>query len=106
VGARFTATLRASDTVARLGGDEFAIVLQGQSTAGAVKTARKLLQSLSPEIELPRSRRRLGASIGIACLTGPADPDAAMAAADGAMYAAKRGGGGYRVAGLEPAATG
>ena len=106
VGARFTATLRASDTVARLGGDEFAILLQGQSTAGAVTTARKLLQSLGPEIELPQSRRRLGASIGIACLTGPADPDAAMAAADGAMYAAKRGGGGYRVAGLEPAATG
>ena len=106
VARRFTAALRASDTVARLGGDEFAVLLQGQSTAGAVKTARKLLDCLRPAIELAAGPRRLGASIGVACLTGAGEPDAAMAAADIAMYAAKRSGGGYRLADLEPAATG
>ena len=96
VARRFRAALRASDTVARLGGDEFAVLLEGQSLPGAIKTARKLLRSLEPPIELAAERRRLGASIGIA-MASAAEPDALTAAADAAMYAAKRSGGGYSV---------
>jgi diguanylate cyclase (GGDEF)-like protein len=104
VGRRLRGSIREADTPARLGGDEFAVLLEGQSVTGAAKTARKLLRSLEPAIDLAADRRRLGASIGIA-MASVADPDAVVAAADAAMYEAKRAGGGYRVSGAAEVAA-
>ena len=87
--------LRTGDTIARLGGDEFAIVLPFTSPAAAEQLARELL-AIVREVahESTDGAVQVTASIGIAAL-GHAldDPIAAIAAADAAMYAAKRAGG-------------
>lgn len=95
VGRLLRDRLRASDVAARLGGDEFAILLPGTGPAGAALVAEKLREAVAAcRVVTPRGTARTTASIGIAPLTArQADPDAAMAEADHAMYLAKREGG-------------
>jgi diguanylate cyclase (GGDEF)-like protein/PAS domain S-box-containing protein len=88
--------LRESDTVARLGGDEFAILARGAGAVEAAEIAEDLViaireasASLAPVLE------PTGASVGVAELRRRfTTPDQALAAADAAMYEAKRRGGG------------
>jgi diguanylate cyclase (GGDEF)-like protein len=83
------ARVRESDLLARLGGDEFAVLLPTGGREEASTVALALLSAV----------RRVGegvtVSIGIAVSDGErdADLDEALAAADRAMYAAKRAGG-------------
>ena len=94
-GARLLEAVRKTDSVARLAGDEFVVVLEGLSDAqDAHEKAGTLLQVLGQPYRLKCAAVRVGASIGVALhLPGDAqDLDAWLARADGAMYAAKRGG--------------
>jgi diguanylate cyclase (GGDEF)-like protein len=94
-GARLLEAVRRTDMVARLAGDEFVVVLEGLSDAqDANEKADSLLAVLRAPYVLKRAGVSVGASIGVALyLPGdPQDLDAWLARADGAMYAAKRGG--------------
>ncbi|QOL49430.1 sensor domain-containing diguanylate cyclase [Massilia litorea] len=94
-GARLLEAVRKTDMVARLAGDEFVVVLEGLSDAqDANEKADSLLAVLRAPYVLKRAGVSVGASIGVALhLPGdPQDLDAWLARADGAMYAAKRGG--------------
>ncbi len=93
---RLTAWLRASDIAARLGGDEFAVQLDDVATgAAAMLVAKRLGDVLQAPYEIGGGPRSVPASIGVA--VGPTNfrtADEMIAAADDAMYEAKRRGGG------------
>ena len=83
---------RESDLAVRLGGDEFAVLLDQATSDGADRCANKLLDLLHA-IVLPFAPAGLRASIGIAGFPGCGEtPDAVLAAADRALYRAKREG--------------
>jgi diguanylate cyclase (GGDEF)-like protein len=84
------AHVRASDVVGRLGGDEFAIVLWHVDDRLASGKAREL-ETLIEQVTLTHGTARLsvGASAGMALLSGSATPAQTIDAADKAMYARK-----------------
>ncbi|MBN8474982.1 EAL domain-containing protein [Sulfuritalea sp.] len=94
VAARLTGVVRAVDTVSRLGGDEFVIVLHEASSSDDVaQVAEKILDALSPEVNIGGHPLRATPSIGISIY--PDDGDevfALMKNADTAMYHAKAAG--------------
>ncbi|GEO81301.1 diguanylate cyclase domain-containing protein [Pararhodospirillum oryzae] len=96
VARRLQAGLRQSDTVARLGGDEFVVVLHDiTSPEAAVVLANKLIDDIGQPLALEGGQEvTLGASIGLALFPRHGtDARSLLAAADGAMYQAKRAGG-------------
>ncbi|MBW1604198.1 GGDEF domain-containing protein [Streptomyces sp. JJ66] len=92
---------------ARLGGDEFAAVIPVADPVAVPWLLNALHARLCTPLAFHGHTLTPGASIG-ACLTGElpvADLSLALRLADEAMYAAKRGGGGWRIAhGPAPAA--
>jgi diguanylate cyclase (GGDEF)-like protein len=85
---RFTALLRPMDTVARIGGDEFTFLFEGLT--GEAEAAAEPLDIGNMDSEVS-----IAVSIGITMLDDPAiSLDDALHDADGAMYRAKRLGGG------------
>ena len=97
LGARLSGAVRRADTVARLGGDEFVVVLPHTEPATAMAIAGKLLDVLSLPVDIENATRSLWASIGIAGFPDHGvDVDSLLLAADVAMYAAKRNGGGVQ----------
>ncbi len=95
---RLSAVVRPSDTIARVGGDEFAILCEGVDQKGATFVAERLAQALDQPFLVGRDAVTLSASVGIT-MSGAANrtPQDLMIAADRAMYAAKRAGGGCHV---------
>ncbi len=85
---------RRSDVVGRIGGDEFAVLLPQGGEAEATKAGESLLALLSGE-QRPTDGSPLTASVGIAVFAHLAafTQEAALNAADLAMYEAKRAGG-------------
>jgi len=92
VAQRLQQGLRQGDLMARVGGDEFVAVLPGCRDAEAARAVADSLRTcLNPPFTLPDGLFRLDASVGIACFPADgSDPDALLAHADRAMYAAKR----------------
>lgn len=93
IAERLKAQLRDGDLAARLGGDEFAIVLQSLHGADdANRVAERVAASMEEPITLAHGRQyTVSISIGVAVLPDHADSvDRLMAAADAAMYSAKR----------------
>jgi diguanylate cyclase (GGDEF)-like protein/PAS domain S-box-containing protein len=90
---RLTSAVRPGDTMARLGGDEFALLLS--PLAGrkeAEKIARRVLADLTVPYHIADTTVRASASIGVALHTGDERGEETLAAADRAMYRAKRSG--------------
>jgi diguanylate cyclase (GGDEF)-like protein/PAS domain S-box-containing protein len=90
--------LRETDLAGRLGGDEFAVLLPSTSRRGAEILAIDLVQALR-ELRVDPGEGRppvaITASVGIVCsgeLPEGATDDSLLAAADAAMYDAKRTG--------------
>jgi diguanylate cyclase len=92
VAARLLSCIRACDTACRYGGDEFVILLPEIQGGGEVETVRqKILEHLSKPHRLGRRVIVVGGSIGGAVFgRGAASCEALIAAADAAMYRAKR----------------
>jgi two-component system, cell cycle response regulator len=90
------ANLRGPDTVARYGGEEFTVLLPETGADTACCVAERLLDAVRA-IEVPRAPGlQVRASAGVAAPEAggvpPAEPHELMAAADRALYEAKRGG--------------
>ena len=80
--------VRSSDLVARLGGDEFGILLEYADAAAAQEKAAALDEAVRRRPL--HGHIRVGISVGVTALRSADTPEAALARADEAMYAAKR----------------
>lgn len=90
--------LRAVDTCARIAGDEFIVVLEGEvERNNTLNVAGTMLKAIYDLTIMDQQQFRVSASIGIAWLSSLPEnertPDALLAAADSAMYTAKKSGG-------------
>lgn len=94
VAQRLRACVRSSDTVARIGGDEFTVLLPTvDGVAGAIRVARKILQSLPMTTMIDGEAVTVTPSIGICLFPDHGEEAAAlMQRADDAMYASKQAG--------------
>jgi diguanylate cyclase (GGDEF)-like protein len=93
IGRRLRAHLREVDTVARIGGDEFAVLLHNVSTPeAAMAMATKLAGLIGQPVVHEGQALKVACSIGVAlCPQLGFSSDGLLAAADDAMYEAKRG---------------
>ncbi|MGH9190581.1 MAG: GGDEF domain-containing protein [Acidimicrobiales bacterium] len=95
LGRRLVDATREVDVVTRFGGDEFTLLLPRTGTAGALQLAAKIREAVSgPGIRLDPGELHVTISIGVA--TAPEHGSSGkelVAAADAALYRAKRGGG-------------
>jgi len=90
--ARLSSRMRSSDTLARTGGDEFTIVSEIATAEGAQALASAMESALVLPLSVEGELIRTGVSVGYALYPEDgADPTDLCAAADKAMYAAKRG---------------
>jgi diguanylate cyclase (GGDEF)-like protein len=104
VAERLRESTRETDTVARLGGDEFAVLATGiSSPADLSPIVERILNAIRRPIEISGTRLNPTTSIGAALYpVSGEDSDTLLAAADAAMYVAKREGrNGYHIHGAE-----
>jgi diguanylate cyclase (GGDEF)-like protein/PAS domain S-box-containing protein len=94
VGELLRKSTRETDSVARFGGDELAVLLPHADSAAARACAEKLLAAIQRiVVNYKGVELRVGVSIGVArYLVDGETPEALYAAADAALYRAKRGG--------------
>lgn len=97
VAARLRSRLRVGDELARIGGDEFTVLLRNVPDAAvAAQLADRLLLAVAEPFSVPDGEVRVGMSVGIALAGGVSNADDLLSAADEALYACKRSGGGGR----------
>ena len=101
VANRLLSCVRPTDIVARLGGDEFGLLCPDLVDEGVLaELCARLVGALDIPIPVAEHEVRVGVSIGAAIAADGQDGEAVVAAADGALYGAKRAGRGtWRVAG-------
>ncbi|MGQ7295875.1 GGDEF domain-containing protein [Quadrisphaera sp. KR29] len=87
IAAYLVSDVRSGDLVGRLGGDEFGLLLRGTSAADAGAVVQRLSAAV---LEASPPGLPVGASVGLAHLDDHPDVEAALRAADTAMYRAKR----------------
>jgi diguanylate cyclase (GGDEF)-like protein len=94
VGRRLQALIRDHDTAARFGGDEFAILLEEIPSPEIAQTiAGRIVESLRTPIATTAGEANVRASVGMVIAADTArSAKELMAAADAAMYEAKRAG--------------
>jgi diguanylate cyclase (GGDEF)-like protein len=94
VAGRLRTLIRETDLVARLGGDEFGLVLAHPRDMSAVdSTCARIIKNLNDPIGLADRTVVIGASIGVAKVSGDrTTPDEIYKAADVALFEAKRAG--------------
>jgi diguanylate cyclase (GGDEF)-like protein len=94
VGRRLRLAVRPYDGIGRLGGEEFLVVLPGVSTQAAAEIAERVRAAVADTpIAIPGGEVTVTLSAGVAVTPGGlVDPDPLLAAADGGLYEAKRGG--------------
>jgi len=95
VAKKMRSSLRERDTLARLGGDEFAVLLEHCSKRVALRISGEIVSMVCQEKFSWDGRQFvIGISVGLAEVDSScADSDAAVDAADGACYLAKKLGG-------------
>ncbi|WP_229425364.1 MULTISPECIES: diguanylate cyclase [unclassified Massilia] len=87
------AALREHDILGRMGGEEFALALPGTDLAGAVNAAERLRQAVvDTRLLTCGNQYTMTVSIGLVVIEPDEALSAALARADQALYAAKRGG--------------
>lgn len=86
--------IRPSDALGRIGGEEFAILLPGSDAAAAMRVAERVRTRFEGTLVLVAGGAELAAtaSFGVAAWEGDQSLEAAMQAADAALYAAKAAG--------------
>ena len=93
VATRLSRAVRGGDVVGRLGGDEFAVVAT-LPAAEAAALADRLRLALNREVACDGCPVSVSVSVGVITIHAPGeDAEAAIAAADQAMYASKQVGG-------------
>ncbi len=99
VARRMHGAVREDDVVGRIGGDRFLVICPGIATsAEAVRTAIRVAESLSHQIQLKDIRVASRASIGVAWSSASdVDADTLVRHADAAMHESKRRGAGRPV---------
>jgi diguanylate cyclase (GGDEF)-like protein len=98
------AGIRDIDVAARWGGEEFVLLLPGTDISGAIRVAERIRQALANRTILAGDGERIPvtASFGVAAHPDAASSEELLAAADAALYAAKRAGKNGVSAGREP----
>lgn len=90
---RLSSRVRAADTLARSGGDEFTVISEVSDADGADALASALVSVLREPFQIEEHVLTAAVSIGVALFPDNAQlPDDLRAAADKAMYEAKRAG--------------
>jgi diguanylate cyclase (GGDEF)-like protein len=87
-------SLRGMDYASRYGGDEFIVLLPGERIEGAVEVAERIREKVTAA-RLSGETALAGVTVSIGVASFPEhgdDPEAIIAAADGALYHAKRNG--------------
>jgi diguanylate cyclase (GGDEF)-like protein len=87
-------TVRDVDLAGRWGGEEFVLILPGTDLAGGAQVAERIRESLARRVVLAGDRTPITvtASFGVAAIPPAKTASELFAAADAAMYEAKRGG--------------
>jgi diguanylate cyclase (GGDEF)-like protein/PAS domain S-box-containing protein len=102
VAERVIRMLRPNEVLARVGGDEFIVLMPDVVRwFEAESLARRIREAIELPINVGGDEIEIGASIGVHVATPADNPDHVLRAADHAMYAIKKAGGGRR-AGAEP----
>ncbi|GAB3675829.1 hypothetical protein GCM10028814_06320 [Angustibacter aerolatus] len=94
VGQQLLSCVRHGDVVSRMGGDELAVLMPGTSRADALHAAHRMLERLLADpVQVEGHSVELSASIGVAhSPEHGSTPRELYAAADAALYRAKRAG--------------
>jgi diguanylate cyclase (GGDEF)-like protein len=85
-------TVRESDVAGRWGGEEFLLLLPGADLDGAAQFAERVRSALAARRIPSAPELRVTASFGVAEYAGESNSEQLVAAADSALYRAKRGG--------------
>jgi diguanylate cyclase (GGDEF)-like protein len=87
------AELRAGDLLGRYGGEEFVVILRHAGRTEARKAAERIRKRVEElDLDFEGQRLRLTVSVGVATLAPKGGVEALLAAADAALYRAKREG--------------
>jgi diguanylate cyclase (GGDEF)-like protein/PAS domain S-box-containing protein len=92
VAAGIRERMRLDDVVARLGGDEFAVLMRSRIPYDATAIGEQLIARIAEAAQTFPGAPPVTASVGIVRLRTGRGADATLAAADAAMYDAKRAG--------------